>query len=135
MPQVARFSWLTIAEIELSALTRQCLDRRIDNLETLNTELTAWQHATNTDQRQVRWQFTTDAHASNYVTYTPRSSRDNLLATCTIGSWVTLRSTSPDDLRAAHLKRPVCPLRLLNAGNSAPGHRPPESPHASPNPA
>jgi hypothetical protein len=53
-------SWLNIAEIELSALTRQCLDRRIDDLDTLNTELTAWQNATNTDQRQVQWQFTTD---------------------------------------------------------------------------
>jgi hypothetical protein len=52
-------SWLNIAEIELSALTRQCLDRRIDDLDTLNTELAAWQHHTNTDQRQVDWQFTT----------------------------------------------------------------------------
>ena len=52
-------SWLNIAEIELSALARQCLDRRIDNLEELNTELAAWQHATNTDQRQVNWHFTT----------------------------------------------------------------------------
>ena len=52
-------SWLNIAEIELSALTRQCLDRRIDDLDTLNTELTAWQTATNADQRQVQWHFTT----------------------------------------------------------------------------
>jgi len=52
-------SWLNIAEIELSALTRQCLDRRINHPDTLNTELTAWQHATNADQRQVHWQFTT----------------------------------------------------------------------------
>lgn len=52
-------SWLNIAEIELSALTRQCLNRRIDNLDTLNTELAAWQTATNEDQRQVDWQFTT----------------------------------------------------------------------------
>jgi DDE superfamily endonuclease len=52
-------SWLNIAEIELSALTRQCLDRRIADLDTLNTELTAWQHATNTNQRQVNWHFTT----------------------------------------------------------------------------
>jgi DDE superfamily endonuclease len=52
-------SWLNIAEIELSTLTRQCLDRRITDLNTLNTELTAWQHATNTDQRQVDWHFTT----------------------------------------------------------------------------
>ena len=52
-------SWLNIAEIELSALTRQCLDRRISDLDALNTELAAWQHATNTAQRQVDWQFTT----------------------------------------------------------------------------
>jgi len=52
-------SWLNIAEIELSALTRQRLDRRITDLDTLNTELAAWQPATNTDQRQVQWQFTT----------------------------------------------------------------------------
>ena len=53
-------SWLNIAEIELSALTRQCLDRRLEDLEVLNAELGAWQKATNTAQRQVDWQFTTD---------------------------------------------------------------------------
>jgi len=47
-------------EIELSALTRQCLNRRIGNIDTLNTELAAWQTATNTQRRQVDWQFTTD---------------------------------------------------------------------------
>jgi len=52
-------SWLNIAEIELSALTRQCLDRRIEDLDGLNTELAAWQTATNADQRQVNWHFTT----------------------------------------------------------------------------
>ena len=53
-------SWLNIAEIELSALTRQCLDRRLADLAKLNTELAAWQQATNTAQRQVDWQFTTE---------------------------------------------------------------------------
>ena len=52
-------SWLNIAEIELSALTRQCLDRRIEDLTILNTELAAWQQQTNADQRQVNWHFTT----------------------------------------------------------------------------
>ena len=52
-------SWLNIAEIELSALARQCLDRRIDDLDILNVELNAWQNATNADQRQVNWHFTT----------------------------------------------------------------------------
>ena len=53
-------SWLNIAEIELSALTRQCLDRRIDDLDILNAELADWQDATNADQRQDNWQFTTN---------------------------------------------------------------------------
>lgn len=53
-------SWLNIAEIELSALTRQCLNRRINDLDVLNTALTAWQNHTNADQRQVDWQFTTE---------------------------------------------------------------------------
>ncbi len=53
-------SWLNIAEIELSALTRQCLDRRLGDIELLNSELAAWQNEVNTDQRQVDWQFTTD---------------------------------------------------------------------------
>jgi hypothetical protein len=53
-------SWLNIAEIELSALSRQCLDRRISDLDTLNAELAAWQHAINAEGRQVRWQFTTN---------------------------------------------------------------------------
>jgi len=52
-------SWLNIAEIELSALTRQCLDRRIDAPTPLNAELAAWQQQTNSDQRQVQWHFTT----------------------------------------------------------------------------
>ena len=51
-------SWLNIAEIELSCLTRQCLGRRIANLDTLNRELHAWQDTANADQRQVDWQFT-----------------------------------------------------------------------------
>jgi hypothetical protein len=53
-------SWLNIAEIELSAMTSQCLDRRIDTLEKLTTELEAWQLARNNKQKTVKWQFTTE---------------------------------------------------------------------------
>lgn len=52
-------SWLNIAEIELSCLTKQCLGRRIGDIDVLNTELDAWTQATNTDERQVDWRFTT----------------------------------------------------------------------------
>jgi recombinational DNA repair ATPase RecF len=49
-------SWLNIAEIELSAMASQCLNRRIDTLERLKNELAAWQR--NQNQKTVKWQFT-----------------------------------------------------------------------------
>jgi hypothetical protein len=52
-------SWLNTAEIELSCLSKQCLNRRISDITTLNSELAAWQNDTNADQRQIDWQFTT----------------------------------------------------------------------------
>jgi hypothetical protein len=52
-------SWLNIAEIELSCLTKQCLKHRVADIDTLNTKLQAWAAATNADERQVVWQFTT----------------------------------------------------------------------------
>jgi hypothetical protein len=52
-------SWLNIAEIGLSVLGRQCLHRRIPDLTTLQTELTAWESSHNDRRAPVRWQFTT----------------------------------------------------------------------------
>lgn len=54
-------SWLDIAEIELSALGRQCLkSRRIDSLEVMNNELKSWYVDRNHNQRGVDWQFTAE---------------------------------------------------------------------------
>jgi DDE superfamily endonuclease len=53
-------SWLNIAEIELSALTIQCLDRRIPDLQTLRQEIKAWEQKRNAGQKSVDWRFTTD---------------------------------------------------------------------------
>ena len=52
-------SWLNMAEIELSALTRQCLDRRIPDKDTLMSEVKAWQDQRNSEVIKVHWQFTT----------------------------------------------------------------------------
>ena len=52
-------SWLNIAEIELSAMTKQCLERRIDSITSLDHELTSWETARNSLQKGVDWQFTT----------------------------------------------------------------------------
>lgn len=53
-------SWLNIAEIELSVLNRQCLDRRIPDQETLKREVAAWEVSRNRQTRTVDWQFTTE---------------------------------------------------------------------------
>ena len=54
-------SWLNIAEIELSALGRQCIgSQRIPDLEALNALLEPWYVDRNKKQRGVDWQFTTD---------------------------------------------------------------------------
>ena len=52
-------SWLNMAEIELSALVRQCLDRRLPDIETLMDEVQSWQHQRNDEVVKVLWQFTT----------------------------------------------------------------------------
>jgi hypothetical protein len=52
-------SWLNMAEIELSVLARQCLDRRIETREELEREVTAWEEERNERMVEVRWQFTT----------------------------------------------------------------------------
>ena len=53
-------SWLNIAEIELSALSRRCLDRRIPSRDTLSKEVAAWERERNAAQITVDWRFTTD---------------------------------------------------------------------------
>jgi DDE superfamily endonuclease len=53
-------SWLNMAEIELSILGRQCLDRRLPDQETLRQEVSAWEHTRNTQGGRVDWRFTAD---------------------------------------------------------------------------
>jgi hypothetical protein len=52
-------SWLNVAEIELSVLAKQCLNRRIGTAEELRTEVEAWVKQRNTGQCRVVWTFTT----------------------------------------------------------------------------
>lgn len=53
-------SWLNMAEIELNVLTGQCLNRKIDNMDTMKTEVQAWQNHRNNKKAKIRWQFTCD---------------------------------------------------------------------------
>jgi len=53
-------SWLNMAEIELSILCRQCLNRRIPDRETFKREVAAWQKERNSYSSPMDWRFTTD---------------------------------------------------------------------------
>ena len=52
-------SWLNMAEIEFSVLSRQCLSRRIPDQQTLKREVQAWQNRRNEQRETVKWRFTT----------------------------------------------------------------------------
>jgi len=52
-------SWLNVAEIELSVLSKQCLDRRIGTVAELKAEAAKWQADRNADKSRVIWRFTT----------------------------------------------------------------------------
>jgi len=52
-------SWLNVAEIELSVLSRQCLNRRLGSPEDLKRELAAWQGDRNAARAAVQWRLTT----------------------------------------------------------------------------
>ena len=51
-------SWLNMAEIELAALTKQCLDRRIGDQQTLTRELRSWEQERNRNRTTISWRFT-----------------------------------------------------------------------------
>lgn len=52
-------SWLNQVEIELSVLSRQCLERRISNAETLSSEIAVWEKQRNQQKASVYWGFKT----------------------------------------------------------------------------
>ncbi len=52
-------SWLNIAEIELSVLKGQCLNRRIPEMELMRDEVSAWESHRNNRKSKINWQFTT----------------------------------------------------------------------------
>lgn len=66
-------SWLDMAEIELNVMTRQCLARRIEDINLLRNELSAWETECNNDAAKIQWHFQTgDAREkliSLYPTY------------------------------------------------------------------
>jgi DDE superfamily endonuclease len=54
-------SWLNMAEIEISVMNRQCLDRRIDNIAEIRREVAAWEKSRNGKKARIHWTFTITA--------------------------------------------------------------------------
>lgn len=65
-------SWLNIAEIELSALSRQCLNRRIASMADLEREVLAWVAQRNLQQVRVDWQFSVGAARVKFAARYPK---------------------------------------------------------------
>lgn len=53
-------SWLNMAEIEFSVVDRQCLDRWLQDIETVQSEIAAWELPRNEQNIGIDWQFTTE---------------------------------------------------------------------------
>ena len=49
-----------MTEIELNVLTKQCLNRRIDKINMIKSEVRAWQNYRNNKNAKIKWQFTSD---------------------------------------------------------------------------
>ena len=67
-------SWLDIAEMELNAMTRQCLDRRIADIGELRRELAKWESERNENCKTVDWQFTAENARIKLKTLYPKIS-------------------------------------------------------------
>jgi len=57
-------SWLNMVEIEIGILARQCLDRRIGDIDDLRTQVAAWNLTRNEQRASIRWLFDVDAARS-----------------------------------------------------------------------
>jgi transposase len=66
-------SWLNMAEIELSILSKQCLSRRLPHEWTLITELVAWEEARNAKKAKIRWNFTVEDARNVFKEHYPTS--------------------------------------------------------------
>jgi hypothetical protein len=70
-------SWLNIAESELSVLTKQCLCRRIGDVDEVRRQVAAWTTWRNTHAKGVHWQFTTDDARVKLASVYPKFQFDN----------------------------------------------------------
>jgi len=70
-------SWLDIAEIELNVMTSQCLSRRLDTIEEVSSELSAWNTERNDNISKVNWHFTIDDARERLISIYPKFEDKN----------------------------------------------------------
>jgi hypothetical protein len=75
-------SWLDMAEIEISVLKGQCLDRRIPTQEELQREVTAWEDARNAQHATVEWRFTSQKARDKLTRLYPILAQEETELTC-----------------------------------------------------
>jgi hypothetical protein len=68
-------SWLNMAEIELSVLAKQCLDRRIPCFEQIESQVLAWIQRRNQKPVPIRWQFTPEIARTKFKRFYPNPSK------------------------------------------------------------
>ena len=68
-------SWLNMAEIELAALHKICLNRRLPDKETVQREVASYQREKNTASIPIQWRFTTDKARMKLSRLYPKNSR------------------------------------------------------------
>ncbi len=67
-------SWLNMAEIELSVLSRDCLGKRHPSIEALTATITSWQLRRNRDRATIQWRFTVHDARSKFLRFYPQGS-------------------------------------------------------------
>lgn len=75
-------SWLDMAEIEISVLKGQCLDRRIPSREDLKREVTAWEEDRNDKKATVAWRFTSQKARDKLTRLYPVLEQEEAELTC-----------------------------------------------------
>lgn len=70
-------SWLDMAEIELNVMTRQCLSRRIETINRLRRELSAWETERNQSKSKIKWHFQTGDAREKLISLYPATITAN----------------------------------------------------------
>ena len=70
-------SWLNQAEIEFSALSRQCLKRRIGSLDKMKSVVEAWQQMRNQQKVSISWSYTSEDARKTFRKFYPENDSSN----------------------------------------------------------